>query len=92
MKIVPLLIGSGPAERTWKDVGQIFTKNRNRLGAYYLSLMTGLFVVLRNLAYYAKIARNSEFHCERLPVRTYPKVLEVALFLFKKFLKQKGPS
>ena len=32
MKIVPLLIGSGPAERTWKDVGQIFTKNRNRLG------------------------------------------------------------
>ena len=31
MKLVPLLIGSGPAERTWKDVGQIFTKNRNRL-------------------------------------------------------------
>ena len=31
MKIVPLLIGSGPAERTWKDVGQIFTKKRNRL-------------------------------------------------------------
>ena len=37
MKIVPLLIGSGPAERTWKDVGQIFTKNHNRLGVgWYL--------------------------------------------------------
>ena len=31
MKLVPLMIGSGPAERTWKDVGQILTKNRNRL-------------------------------------------------------------
>ena len=31
IKIVPLLVGSGPAERTWKDVGQIMTKNRNRL-------------------------------------------------------------
>ena len=31
MKIVPLMIGSGPAERTWKDVGQILTKNRNKL-------------------------------------------------------------
>ena len=31
-KLVPLLIGSGPAERTWKDVGNILTKNRNRLG------------------------------------------------------------
>ena len=31
IKIVPLMIGSGPAERTWKDVGQILTKNRNRL-------------------------------------------------------------
>ena len=32
LKIVPLMIGSGPAERTWKDVGNILTKNRNRLG------------------------------------------------------------
>ena len=31
MRLVPLLIGSGPAERTWKDVGNILTKNRNRL-------------------------------------------------------------
>ena len=31
MKIVPLLIGTGPAERTWKDVGHILTKKRNRL-------------------------------------------------------------
>ena len=31
MKVVPLLIGSGPAERTWKDVDQILTKKRNRL-------------------------------------------------------------
>ena len=31
-KLVPLLIGSGPAERTWKDIGNILTKNRNRLG------------------------------------------------------------
>ena len=30
-KIVPLMVGSGPAERTWKDVGNIFTKNRNRM-------------------------------------------------------------
>lgn len=30
-RIVPLLIGSGPAERTWKDVDQIWTKKRNRL-------------------------------------------------------------
>jgi hypothetical protein len=31
LKLVPLLIGSGPAERTWKDVGNVLTKNRNRL-------------------------------------------------------------
>lgn len=31
MKVVPLLIGSGPAERTWKDVDAILTKKRNRL-------------------------------------------------------------
>lgn len=31
MKVVPLLIGSGPAERAWKDVDQILTKKRNRL-------------------------------------------------------------
>ena len=31
-KLVPLLVGSGPAEQTWKDVGNIFNKNRNRLG------------------------------------------------------------
>ena len=31
VKIVPLLIGSGPAERTWKDVDMILTKKRNRL-------------------------------------------------------------
>ena len=31
IKIVPLMIGSGPAERTWKDVGQVLTKNRNRM-------------------------------------------------------------
>jgi len=31
IKIVPLIIGSGPAERTWKDIGNILTKNRNRL-------------------------------------------------------------
>ena len=31
-KLVPLMIGSGPAERTWKDVGNVLTKNRNRLG------------------------------------------------------------
>jgi len=32
IKIVPLMVGSGPAERTWKDVGNVLTKNRNRLG------------------------------------------------------------
>ena len=32
LKLVPLMIGSGPAERTWKDVGNVLTKNRNRLG------------------------------------------------------------
>ena len=32
IKLVPLMIGSGPAERTWKDVGNVLTKNRNRLG------------------------------------------------------------
>ena len=26
------MIGSGPVERTWKDVGNILIKNRNRLG------------------------------------------------------------
>ena len=31
VKVVPLLIGSGPAERTWKDVDSILTKKRNRL-------------------------------------------------------------
>ena len=31
IKIVPLIIGSGAAERTWKDIGNILTKNRNRL-------------------------------------------------------------
>ena len=31
MKVVPLLIGSGPAERTWNDVDKILTKNRKRL-------------------------------------------------------------
>ena len=30
VKVVPLLIGSGPAERTWKDVDSILTKKRNR--------------------------------------------------------------
>ena len=30
-KIVPLMIGSGPAERTWKDVDAILTKKRNRM-------------------------------------------------------------
>jgi len=28
MLIVPLLAGSGPAERTWKDIGHILTKER----------------------------------------------------------------
>ena len=32
IKVVPLMIGSGPAERAWKDIGNVFTKNRNRLG------------------------------------------------------------
>ena len=32
IKLVPLMIGSGAAERTWKDVGNVLTKNRNRLG------------------------------------------------------------
>ena len=32
IKLVSLMIGSGPAERTWKDVGNVLTKNRNRLG------------------------------------------------------------
>ena len=31
-KLVPLIIGSGPAERAWKDIGNILIKNRNRLG------------------------------------------------------------
>ena len=31
VRVVPLLIGSGPAERTWKDVDNILTKKRNRL-------------------------------------------------------------
>ena len=31
IKIVPLIIGSGPAERTWKDVDAILTKKRNRM-------------------------------------------------------------
>ena len=26
MKLVPLLIGSGPAERVWKDVDNVLTK------------------------------------------------------------------
>ena len=30
-KIVPLIVGSGSAERTWKDVGNVLTKNRNKL-------------------------------------------------------------
>ena len=33
IKIVPLMIGSGPAERTWKDVDAILTKKRNRMSA-----------------------------------------------------------
>ena len=32
-KLVPLLIGSGPAERTWKDAGRVLTKDRNRTSA-----------------------------------------------------------
>ena len=31
IKIVPLMIGSGPAERTWKAVDVILTKKHNRL-------------------------------------------------------------
>ena len=31
-KLVPLIVGSGPAEGTWKDVGNILVKNHNRLG------------------------------------------------------------
>jgi len=31
MLLVPLLAGSGPAERTWKDIGHIITKERGRL-------------------------------------------------------------
>jgi len=31
MKLVPLLISSGPAERVWKDVDNVLTKKRNRL-------------------------------------------------------------
>ena len=31
IKIVPLMIGSGPAERTWKNVDAILTKKRNRM-------------------------------------------------------------
>ena len=30
-KIVGLIVGSGPAERTWKDVGNVLTKNRNKM-------------------------------------------------------------
>ena len=31
LKVVGCLIGSGPAERTWKDVDAILTRKRNRL-------------------------------------------------------------
>ena len=30
-KIVSLIVGSGSAERAWKDVGNVLTKNRNKL-------------------------------------------------------------
>ena len=30
-KIVPLMVGSGSAERNWKDVSNVLTKNRNRM-------------------------------------------------------------
>ena len=34
-KIVGLMVGSGPAERTWKDVGNVRTKNRNKMSTQH---------------------------------------------------------
>ena len=32
-KIVPLIVGSGAAERAWKDVANVLTKDRNKLNS-----------------------------------------------------------
>ena len=60
MKIVPLMIGSGPAERTWKDVGQILTKNRNRLN---ISTCLDLVFVRTWLRRELKLVSDEELEC-----------------------------
>ncbi len=60
MKLVPLLIGSGPAERTWQDVGAILTKKRNRLG---IQTCLDLVFVRTFLRRSLKVIHEAELEC-----------------------------
>ena len=59
-KIVPLMVGSGPAERTWKDVGNVLTKNRNRMSAKHCIDLVFVRTWLRREF---KIVSDEELEC-----------------------------
>lgn len=54
------MIGSGPAERTWKDVDQILTKKRNRLS---MQTCLDLVFVRTWLRRELKIVTDEELEC-----------------------------
>ena len=60
VKVVPLLIGSGPAERTWKDVDSILTKKRNR---FSMTNMLDMLHVRTWLWRELKKVSDSELEC-----------------------------
>ena len=60
IKITPLMIGSGPAERTWKDVDNILTKKRNRLA---MKNCVDLVFVRTWLRRELKIVTDEEIEC-----------------------------
>ena len=59
-KITPLMIGSGPAERTWKDVDHILTKKRNRLS---MQTCLNLVFVRTWLRRELKVVTDEELEC-----------------------------
>ena len=59
-KITPLMIGSGPAERTWKDVDNILTKKRNALS---MKTCLDLVFVRTWLRRELKIVTDEELEC-----------------------------
>lgn len=60
IKLTPLMIGSGPAERTWKDVDFVLTKKRNRLK---MQTCLDLVFVRTWLRRELKIVTHEEIEC-----------------------------